>query len=445
MAINLSGLASGLPTDELIANLMSLERQPRTRVVTQRTNEQSMKTALQGVADQLKKLQTAAQALADPTLFGNKQSVEIGNAATATATLVSGAPTGGYSLQVDRLARSAQASYAFTPPTADGTIELAGTGWTDSIAVKADEKASDLVARINGNPALHVVASVTTVDGVERLSFASRATGATSGFTASAAGVLSDEALKAGLDASVRVDGQVHTSSTNVLEGAIPGVKLQLRGLDSVGTTVNVGAPGADTKSVGDAAKAFVDAYNASNDLLRKLTAVSATSKGQLGGDSTLTAMQNQLRSAMVSVSGGVSTLPLEKLGISTGKASGTATYSADAIAGKLKFDADVLSAAVTADPAAVRSVLGANDGVLKSLATTIGTYTGASGSLTERISASDKTIADLGRRMDDFDARLTAKEAALKAQFSRLESTISKFNDQRSWLTGQLNALNPR
>jgi flagellar hook-associated protein 2 len=444
MAINLSGLATGLPTDELIANLMSLERQPRTRVVTQRTNEQSMKTALQGVADQLKKLQTAAQALADPTLFGNKQSVEIGNAATATATLVSGAPTGGYSLQVDRLARSAQASYAYTPPTADGTIELAGTGWTDSVAVKADETASDLVARINGNPALHVVASVTTVDGVERLSFASRTTGAASGFTASASGVLSGETLKAGLDASVRVDGQVHTSPTNVLEGAIPGVKLQLRGLDSVGTTVNVGAPGADTKGVGDAAKAFVDAYNASNDLLRKLTAVSATSKGQLGGDSTLTAMQNQLRSAMVSVSGGVSTLPLEKLGISTGKASGTATYSADAIAGKLSFDADKLSAAVTTDPAAVRSVLGATDGVLKTLAATIGTYTGASGSLTQRISASDKTIADLGKRMDDFDARLTAKEAALKAQFSRLEATISKFNDQRSWLSGQLNALKP-
>lgn len=444
MAINLSGLATGLPTDELIANLMSLERQPRARVVTQRTNEQSMKSALQGVADQLKKLQTAAQALSDPTLFGNKQSIEIGNAATATATLVSGAPTGGYSLQVDRLARSAQANYAYTAPTADGTIELAGTGWNDSIAVKADEKAADLVARINGNPALHVVASVTTVDGVERLAFASRATGATSGFTASAAGVLDDEVVKAGLDASVRVDGQVHTSPTNVLDGAIPGVKLQLRGLDAVGTTVNVGAPGADAKGVGDAAKAFVDAYNASNDLLRKLTAVTATSKGQLGGDSTLTTMQNELRSALISVTGGVSTLPLEKLGISTGKASGTATYSQDALAGKLTFDADALTAAVVADPAAVRSVLGASDGVLKSLTTTLASYTGATGSLTERISASDKTIADLGRRMDDFDARLTAKEAALKAQFSRLEATISKFNDQRSWLTGQLNALNP-
>jgi flagellar hook-associated protein 2 len=442
MAINLSGMATGLDTDALIESLMSIERQPRARVVTQRSSEQANKNALQSVSDQLKKLQTAAQALSDPTLFGNKQSIEIGNAGTASATLVSGAPTGGYTLQVDRLARSSQASYAYTPPTADGTITVAGTGWSDPISVSADEKATDLVARINGNPALHVVASVTTDDGIERVSFASRTTGTSSGFTASAAGVLSDESLKAGLDASVRIDGQVHTSPTNVLDGAIPGVKLQLRGLDAVGTTVNVGAPGADTKSVGDAAKAFVDAFNASNDLLRKLTAVSATSKGQLGGDATLTSMQNQLRNAMVSVSGGVSTLPLEKLGISTGKASGTATYSADAVAGKLTFDADALSAAVTSDPAAVRNVLGATDGVLKTLAASIGSYTGGGGSLTQRISTADKTIADLGKRMDDFDARLSAKQATLKAQFARLEATISKFNDQRSMLNGQLDAL---
>lgn len=444
MGISLTGLATSLDTDALIESLMAIERQPRTRIATQRTTEQTNKTTLQSVSDQLKKLQTAAQALADPSLFGNKQSVDVGNASTASATLVSGAPTGGYTLQVDRLARSAQASYAYTPPVGAGTIAVAGAGWSDSITVGDGESATDFVARVNGNPSLHVVASVATVDGVERLSFASRTTGATSGFTASAAGVLADEQLKAGLDASIRIDGQTHTSSTNVVEGAIPGVKLQLRGLDSVGTTVNVGAPGADTKGVGDAAKAFVDAFNASNDLLRKLTAVSATAQGQFGGDSTLTAIQSQLRNAMVSVTNGVSSLPLEALGISTGKASGTATYSADAVAGKLTFDADALSAAVTADPAAVRNVLGAADGVVKSLANTLGTYTGSAGSLTDRISAADKTIADLGKRMDDFDARLTAKQANLKAQYARLEATISKFNDLKTSLASQINALNP-
>jgi flagellar hook-associated protein 2 len=440
--INLTGLATGLDTSALIDSLMAIERQPLTRMTTQQSTLQTGKNALQAVSDALKKLQTAGQALSDPTIFGNKQAVDVGNASTATATIVSGAPTGGYALQVDRLARSAQASYAFAAPTSDTTIAVAGDGWNDAIAVSAGTSPADLVARINGDPSLHVVASVVTVDGAQRLSFASRATGAASGFTASAAGVLSDETTKAGQDAQVRIDGEVHTSPTNVVENAIPGVRLSLRGVDAVGTTVTVSPPGADTSAVGKVAKDFVDAYNSAVDLLRSTTAVSATSKGALAGDSGLLSLQAQLRGALVSMSGGAASLPLEALGISTGKASGTATYSADAVAGKLTYDADALSAAVTADPAAVRATLTASGGVVKGLVDTLASYTGASGTLTTRISLAGQDISDIGKRMDDFDVRLTARQTALKAQFASLESTISKWHDQSSWLDGQIKAL---
>ncbi|MEV4422501.1 flagellar filament capping protein FliD [Patulibacter sp. NPDC049589] len=440
--INLTGLATGLDTSALIDQLMAIERQPRTRLATQQADQQASKSALQAVSDALKKLQTAGQALSDPTIFGNKQAVSIGNAGTATATMLSGAPTGGYTLQVERLARSSQASYAYTVPTADGTVAVAGAGFNDAIAVTAGTSASDLVARINGDPSLHVVASVTTVDGAERISFASRATGAASGFTASASGVLADEVTKAGQDALVRIDGEEHTSATNVVDDAIPGVRLALRGVDTVGTTVTVTAPGADTAAVGKIAKDFVDAYNSALDLLRTTTAVTATSSGQLGGDQGLVSLQAQLRSALVSMSGGAASLPLEALGISTGKASGTATYSADAVQGKLTFDADALTAALTTDPAAVRSVLTQSGGVIKSLVTTLASYTGADGTLTSRISLTGQDITDIGKRMDDFDVRLTARETALKAQFASLEATISKWHDQSSWLTGQIAAL---
>jgi flagellar hook-associated protein 2 len=442
VAINLTGLATGLDTSALIDNLMAIERQPRTRIAAQQTAQLSAKSSLQAVSDALKKLQTAGQALSDPAIFGNKQAAQIGNAQTATATIVSGAPTGGYTLQVDRLARSSQASYAFTPPAAATTIDVAGAGWADSIAIGAGEASADLVARINGDPALHVVASVTTVDGQERLSFASRATGAASGFTASSAGVLSDEQSTAGHDASVRLDGVVRTSPTNVLENAIPGVRLALRGVDTAGTTVTVSAPGADPDAVGKVAKDFVDAYNAALDVLRTTTAVTQTSKGSLGGDQGLTGLQSVLRNAMISVTGGVSSLPLEALGISSGKASGTATYSADAVQGKLTLDSTVLNAALSADPAKVRATLTASPGVVKGLVDTLASYTGATGSLTERISLVGKDVTDLGKRMDAFDERLTARQAVLKAQFATLESTISKLNDQKSWLTGQLSAL---
>lgn len=442
MAINLTGLATGLDTGALIENLLAIERTPRTRMAAQQTAQLSAKSSLQAVSDALKKLQTAAQALSDPSIFGNKQAAQIGNAQTATATIVSGAPTGGYTLQVDRLARSAQASYAYTAPGAAGSIAVAGAGWNDAIAVNAGEPAADLVARINGDPSLHVVASVMTVDGEERISFASRATGAAAGFTASAAGVLADEQSTAGQDAQIRLDGVVRTSATNVVEDAIPGVRLALRGVDTAGTTVTVSAPGADPDTVGKAAKDVVDAYNAALDLLRSTTAVTATSSGALGGDLALTNLQSQLRGAMVQVTGGVSSLPLEALGISTGKASGTTTYSASAVQGKLSLDTTVLTAALTADPAKVRETLTAAPGVLKGLVDTLGSYTSATGSLTERISLVGQVVTDIGRRMDAFDERLTARQNVLKTQFATLEATISKLNDQKSWLNGQLNAL---
>lgn len=442
MAINLTGLATGLDTGALIDNLLAIERTPRTRMAQQQTAQLGAKSSLQAVSDALKKLQTAAQALSDPSIFGNKQAAQIGNAQTATATIVSGAPSGGYALQVDRLARSAQSSYAYAAPAAASSIAVAGSGWNDAIAVNAGEPASDLVARINGDPALHVVASVVTVNGAERISFASRATGAGAGFTASAAGVLSDEQATAGQDAQIRLDGVVRTSATNVVEDAIPGVRLALRGVDTVGTTVTVSAPGADPEAVGKVAKDFVDAYNSALDLLRTTTSVSATSSGTLGGDLALTNLQSQLRGAMVQVTGGVSSLPLEALGISTGKPSGTATYSASAVQGRLTFDTTVLEAALTADPAKVRATLTAEPGVLKGLVATLGSYTSATGSLTERISLVGQVVTDLGRRMDAFDERLTARQNVLKTQFATLEATISKLNDQKSWLNGQLNAL---
>lgn len=445
MAISLTGLATSLDTDALIQSLMATEKQPLTRMTQQQTDQRAAKATIQSVVDKLKSLQTAANALRDPTLFANKQSVSIGDGNVATASVTAGAATGGYQLSVDRLARSASASFAFTPPAAGGTITVAGSGWSDAIAINADEKTSDFVARINGNASLHVVASVTTVAGVERIAFASRATGASSGFTASGPG-LSDEQLKAGQDARILVDGQEHLSSTNVFGDAIPGVSLTLRGVSASATTINVGAPGADADAVSKAAKTFVDAYNAAVDLLRTTTSVTAGKTNALGGDVGLVGIADKLRQSLIETSAGVASLPLEKLGISTGKGSGTSKTSVDALQGRLTLDETVLKDAVTKDPGAVRDVLARSGGVLSGIADSVTSWTaGSTGTLTQRMSIIDDFVSDLSRRMEQFNARMTSRETALKAQFARLEATISGFNDQRSWLTGQLNALNPK
>ncbi len=443
-SMSIGGLASGLDTNSIITSLMAIEKQPRVRLTTQQTDETNAKTAVQTAITTLNSLRTAAQALTDPALFGNRQTASVADPTKATATVSAGAAAGGYQLEVTSLARASQASYAFTPPAADGTITLAGGSWSDTIQVGAGTTLDDLVARINGDASLHVVASRTTVGGQDRIVFASRETGAASGFSASAPGVLSDEQLKAGQNAAVLVDGVAHSSASNVLTDAIPGVQLTLLATTSSPTTVNVGVPGVDPDAVAKAGKAFVDAYNNAVDLLRKQTANDPSgTKGVLAADPTMNAVLNGIRDALVATdAGGGMSLPLEALGISTGAPSGTATYSADAVKGKLTFDETKLRAALAADPAAVRSTLGDPSGVLTGLSETIKSFTGTSGTLTARVSASDATLADISRRMADLDSLLEAKEAALTAQFGRLETAMSGWQAQSSWLSSQIAAL---
>ncbi|WP_320669658.1 flagellar filament capping protein FliD [Patulibacter defluvii] len=445
MGLSLGGLASGLDSAALIANLMALERQPRTRLLASQTAEKANRDALQKAVDVLRTLQERTKALTDPGLFGAKQTVEVTDPAAATATISGGAAAGGFTLEVVGLARAAGASYAYAAPAAATTLTVSGGGWNDQIEVAAGTSARDLATRINGDAGLHVVASVTTVAGVERLHLANRATGAAGAIsaTASAAGVLSDEALTAGRDAVVRIDGVERTSATNVLDDAIPGVELRLRGVTAAATTVTVSVPGVDGDGVQKAVEAFVSAYNAAGDTLRALTAVDKNSRGQLGGDATLIAAVGQLRDALYGAGG--ATLPLTALGLTTGAPSGTATFSRDAVLGKLQLDPAVLRSALTADPAEARELLGGSGSVLRELDRVITAYASTSGVLGDRISRTSAQISDLGRRMDDLDSRLAAREASLKAQFARLEATISKYQDQGTWLSGQIAQLGSR
>ncbi|MGE4428980.1 MAG: flagellar filament capping protein FliD [Solirubrobacteraceae bacterium] len=441
--ISFGGLASGLDTATIISSLMGLERQPRVRLAAEQTQQQTSKTAVQTAITTLKDLQSAARALADPALFGNRQTVSVADPSRVTATMTGGAAAGGYAVQVDQLARAAQAGYAFTPPAADGSITLSGSGWSDEITFTAGTSAQDIVSRVNGDASLHVVAAVSVVGGVERLTFSSRTTGADSGFTASSAGVLGDEALRSGQDAIVQIDGVTHSSATNTVADAIPGVQLTLTGVTATPTTVNVGIPGVDTDAATAAAEAFVNAYNGAIDLLRTQTANDPSgTKGVLAADRTMIAVLDDIRNALIAIDGGGASLPLEALGISNGAASGTAAYSADAIRGRISLDKDKLAAALGSDAAAVRDALGGPGSVLTSLADTLQRYTGASGVLTDRISAVDRRISELGQRMVDLDARLTAKEASLTAQFARLEVAMSKWQTQSSWLSGQISSL---
>ncbi len=76
---------------------------------------------------------------------------------------------------------------------------------------------------------------------------------------------------RAGRDAIYTVDGVTRTSSTNTIRDAVAGVTVTLKALTTTSgpVTVTVGAPGSDTDAITRKVQAFVDAYNATIDMIR--------------------------------------------------------------------------------------------------------------------------------------------------------------------------------
>src|SRR3954465_9090487 len=184
---SISGLSSGIDTATIIDQLMSIERQPQTRLKTQVTISAARKTALSDIQTRLKNLQLAAQDLKSATLWANKQTVDVNDGTKVAASLSGPSGAGSYQLNVGTLARGSQRWYTYTSPGAADSIAFSN-GHSTPIASGSTIDAA--VQAINADSAAPVYASAVTdaQTGSQYLVFSSRVTGQTaSAFTASSA------------------------------------------------------------------------------------------------------------------------------------------------------------------------------------------------------------------------------------------------------------------
>jgi flagellar hook-associated protein 2 len=454
--INIGGLASGLDTNAIVEQMMQIERLPRTKLDNKASLVTARQNLLQDFQSRLRAVEAAARDLRSTTLWSTSQSVTSSDPARVGAVIGTGAGVGGYQVEVSQLANSAQRTYAFSSPAADGTIAIDG----HDVAVRAGATIDDVMAAINGDAAATVWAAKTD-DGTLVLS--SRRTGDTgTGFIAvtDGTGALTEDPSRAkqGRDASFTVDGVAGSSSTNEVASAIPGVRLTLSGVTTVSgpVTVNVGAPGADAATIEGKLRAFVDVYNSTVDAIRakldeKVVPNAANAvdrqKGLLRGDTMLTGMLAQMRQAIYEPIGG---LPegmdsLADLGISTGSAS--ATISRDALAGRLTVDSAKLSRALASDPDGVEALLAGVDGVggwARGFEELLHDASGVGGTLSSRIDGAGGELRRLQASMAQMDQRLEIREQTLRAQFTAMEAALAASQSQGQWLAGQLAALQP-
>lgn len=431
--IQLTGLASGLDTEAIISQLMSIERGPRTQLSLRQAREQARHDALADISSRLSSLKTAATALRSAATWSDTQSADTSDPTRATARRTGGAGAGGYELEVTSLAGAEQRTFAYAAPAAATTLTI-GAAVVD---LAAGATLDDAVAAVNASEDAGVYA--VAVSG--RLVLSAKTTGGAGAFTAAGSALTEDvTALRPGADAQYSIDGVAHSSSTNVIANAIPGIEVTLRARTAGPVTISVGGPAADVDGVVGRVKSFVDAYNATVDAIRSrttekrvpgATTASAAKTGALFGDTGLNGVLTSLRGTLGSVAG---------IGLSTGAAS--ATVNSDNVAGKLSFDETALRDALATDPTAVRRTLGGvagTDGFAQALESVLGPLTQADGTFAGRISSSDAALKDVADSLDRFDARMTAREDLLRRQFTALETVLNRNNSLASSLAGLL------
>lgn len=429
----LGGLASGMDTDAIVAQLLAVERQPRTRLQLADTRAVARQTGLRDLATRLGAVRDAANALKSLSAWVSVQKLSSSDPARVAVRADAGAAPGVRTIEVTALAATAQHAFTYTASASPQTISIGGF----SLAVDADSSAAAVAAAINDRDD----APVTAVVAGGKLVLTSRAGGADGDFAVDATPLLAEDLAyaRAGSDAAYTIDGVARTSSSNVITDAILGVELTLKATTAGPVSVGVGDPAPDMEAVKARVTAFVGAYNSAVEFIRgklaeEKVASPATAteagKGLFRGDTMLSGVLSSMRLQIGDLSA---------FGISTGAASGSATFSADAIAGKLKVDDAKLTAAL-ADPETLRTAL---EGLGQRLSDVVTPIAGRRVTdALDGIASERKRIADAIARTD---VRLAAREQRLRAQFAAMESALAASQAAQAQLAAQLAGLSYR
>lgn len=455
-----AGLATGMDTNSIIDQLVSLESQPITDLTTKQSNLGVQVSALTDLITKLKALGTAATDLGTSGVFATR--------ATSTNTAFSavpgtGATPGRYSVEVQSMATAAKwrsNAFASSDVVAGGTLTLtvagksyppadATTGVQTPITISQGDTLANVAYKIRQSGAPVSAVALTDSDGNSYLSISSLATGkpldlsTDLGINFTRAGAATGNDLTFGTptytaatNAKVLVDGLRFERTSNSPTDVIPGVTLNL-------TKQAPGAPEDLVVSTDSAAtqarlQKFVDAYNGVMTLVqRQLNVTKSTDREKsLVGDRAVRDLQSKIQQLLVGkVQGLGSVRTLADVGVKTARD------------GSVSIDATTLGRALSNDPGAVNALfstattgLSATVNALVKAETQTVTVAGKSqsGLLVADQERLNKTISDIDDQKAQLQLRIDAFRQNLVNQFTAMETTVSGLKSTGTFLTNQ-------
>ena len=477
--INFGGLATGLPTNDIVDQLMALERRPIDRLESKKAQET---TRLEAYAQFDATLDDLKAAVGEMNLTSQvlSTSVKLSSEDAFTATS-NGAGTGSYDVAVAQLA---QVQKDVSDGWSSKTESLLGTGTltVNGKVVTIDDDSNSLAAMAAAVNAVSDETGVTAsiiddgdADNPFRLVFTGK--DASSSFTVTSD--LKDELenpiafnltqAKTAQQAVAFIDGVKIVSDSNTLTGTIGGVTLNLGQVSSSlsAGTAEVGVDpwdwadppvyqtanmtvATDTEALKEKVSSFVSSYNKVMDWISEgyatlgSTATAATAaegeevnlSSHLRGDATINSVKRGLQSVLstaVETSGAFNVLA--EIGITTQRD------------GSFKLDNTKLDEALTENFDDVVKLLvgeGDVDGAMKNFNYYLLDATSSSDGMYANKKNSYKTAASrIDSQILRMEPLLEKRELTLRARFTAMETLISGMNAQSSFLTQQMDILN--
>ncbi|WP_439517871.1 flagellar filament capping protein FliD [Hydrogenophaga sp.] len=457
--ISSPGIGSGLDVQNIVSQLVAIEKAPLKQLETQATSFKTklsvygtIKSQVSALGDAAAKLSTSAGWNAVTSTSSNPSAVSVTAAAGAAAT--------GLTLEVQQLARAqSTASTAVPTDSAMGggtmTISLgtwsggaftAGTGTPVNITINpGQDTLTAIAARINEAGA-GVSATVLRDASGERLLMRSSTTGEANGFRievaesggaglsrlaydGSGAGMTQTRAAQ---NALATINGVAVVSATNRMTDTLPGLTVQLSQVTTAPVEIDVSI---DPEGARKNIQTFIDAYNALTKTLADATRYDPTSKsaGALQGDGTAVGLQNALRSMMRSVT---ASSPFERL----------ADVGIEAKSGgELSLNATKFDAALTTNYEGLRqlfTVANANptsQGFGLKIRTFAQGLIDSDGVVSARSEAIQNALTRNGKEQDKVNDRAARAEVRLLAQYNAMDANVGRLSGLNAFVTQQI------
>jgi flagellar hook-associated protein 2 len=431
--ITLSGF-NNIDFSSIVTALMQIERQPVTQLQQQQSALNGQKNFFGEFASKLASLESAIGNLKGAGAFSGRAAT-VSDTTAGSVSVSPSTPVGSYEILVTDLARaqvsrtnSVHADKDTTIVASGGTLTIGGV----AVTLTGNTTLEGLATAINNTADVGVTASVVYNNGNYTLALTGHETGQaesfaiTNGLTGGSGVTFDPVNAQDSSDARGTVNGVAFSSSSNVIEGALPGGTLTVskRGPQPFVVTIR-----GDTESIKNLVKEFQKGYN---DIVAFIDdqqkAAGEKNAASIGRDPLVRGLRSQLARVLNTDQGTGSTFTaISQVGLSFARS------------GKLEFNESAFDTAIGTDAASVEQLFrgtGGSLGVFGNLQETIKSYTDGQGLVPTAQTRLSDQLLKIGQRIDEYERRLEIKRAALQKEFTAADLAISQLKNSGNQLS---------